>query len=73
MASIIKVDLYDEIEMKKPHPCVHRSNRFQVVMLGADLKLQCQGCGNIVLISRIKFNQRFKRHIASHDTIIFNK
>ena len=55
--ALIKVDLYDEIEMKKPHPCIHKSHRFQVVMLGADLKLQCQGCGNIVLISRSKFNQ----------------
>ncbi|OQC50396.1 MAG: hypothetical protein BWX57_00224 [Tenericutes bacterium ADurb.Bin024] len=71
--ALIKVELFDEIEMKKPHPCVHHSHRFQVVMLGADLKLQCLGCGNIVLISRIKFNQKFKKHIASHEALIFNK
>jgi hypothetical protein len=71
--ALIKVALYDEVEMKKPHPCVHKSHRFQVVMLGADLKLQCLGCGNIVLISRIKFNQKFKKHLASHHSIIFTK
>ena len=70
---LIKVNLFDEIEMKMPHPCVTRSHRFQVVMLGADLKLQCLGCGNIVMISRIKFNQKFKKFISSHDAIIFTK
>lgn len=70
---LIKVNLFDEIEMKKPHPCVNRSHRFQVVMLGADLKLQCLGCGNIVMISRIKFNQKFKKFISSHEVIIFSK
>lgn len=70
---LIKVELYDEVLMKKPHPCVHKSHRFQIVMLGADLKLQCLGCGNIVMISRIKFNQKFKKHISSHETLIFRK
>lgn len=71
--NLIKVDLYDEVEMKKPHPCATKSHRFQVVMLGADLKLQCLGCGNIVLISRIKFNQKYKKTINKHETIIFGK
>lgn len=70
---LIKVNLYDEVEMKKPHPCVHKSHRFQVIMLGADLKLQCLGCGNIVMISRIKFNQKFKKILKSHEMIIFDK
>lgn len=71
--SLVKVDLYDEIEMKKPHPCTTKSRHFQVVKLGADLKLQCLGCGNVVLISRIKFNQKFKKLIAKHEAVIFNK
>ncbi len=59
--------------MKKPHPCATKSHRFQVVMLGADLKLQCLGCGNIVMISRLKFNQKFKKLINKHEMSIFNK
>ena len=36
---VIPYDLYDEVEMKKPHPCVGRSKRFQIVRLGADIKV----------------------------------
>lgn len=71
--ALVKVDLFDEVEMKKPHPCSFKSHRFQIVMLGADLKLQCLGCGNIVLISRIKFNQKYKKTLSSHDAVIFSK
>lgn len=70
---LIKVNLFDEVEMKKPHPCVHRSHRFQVIKLGADLKLQCLGCGNVVIISRIKFNQKFKKVLGSHEALLFTK
>ena len=70
---LIKVNLFDEVEMKKPHPCIHKSHRFQIVMLGADLKLQCLGCGNIVMISRIKFNQKFKKILNSHEVLIFKR
>lgn len=69
----IDIQLFEEIEMKKAHPCVTKSKRFQVVRLGADLKLQCLGCGNIVMISRINFNKKFKKSINKHDNVIFNK
>ncbi len=69
----IDVDLYEEVEMKKAHPCFARSKRFQVVRLGADLKLQCLGCGNIVMISRINFNKKFKKSLNKHNGVIFNK
>lgn len=70
---LIKVFLFDEVEMKKPHPCIHKSHRFQIVMLGADLKLQCLGCGNIVLISRIKFNQKYKKTLSTNKGPLFIK
>ncbi|HZJ89849.1 MAG TPA: DUF951 domain-containing protein [Bacilli bacterium] len=69
----IEVDLYEEIEMKKAHPCFAKSKRFQVVRLGADLKLQCLGCGNIVMISRINFNKKFKKSIKKHSALIYQK
>lgn len=70
---LVKINLYDEVEMRKPHPCITRSHLFQVVKLGADLKLQCLGCGNIIMIDRINFNKKYKKHIASHSDIIFKK
>ena len=50
--------------MKKAHPCVHHSKRFQVVRLGADIKIKCLGCGNIIMIDRDKFNHSLKKVIG---------
>lgn len=55
--------LGDIVEMKKPHPCASRCNQFEIVRVGADLKIKCLGCGNILIITRDNFNKRFKRVI----------
>lgn len=68
---IPKVQLYDVVEMKKEHPCLTRSKIFQVVRLGADLKIQCQGCGNVIIIPRITFDKRIKKIVSSHDKVLF--
>lgn len=52
--------LGDIVEMKKPHPCSSHSKEFEIVRIGADLKIKCLGCGNILIISRDNFNKRFK-------------
>ena len=57
----INYNLGDIVEMKKPHPCVSKSKLFEIVRVGADLKIKCLGCGNVILISRDNFNNRFKR------------
>ena len=55
--------LGDIVELKKPHPCASRSKLFEIVRVGADLKIKCLGCGNIIIISRDNFNNRFKKVI----------
>ena len=55
--------LGDYVEMKKPHPCFSHSKIFKIVRVGADLKIECQGCKKVLIISRDNFNQRFKRVI----------
>ena len=55
--------LGDIVELKKPHPCVARSRLFEIVRVGADLKIKCLGCGNIIIISRDSFNSKFKKVI----------
>jgi len=67
------VELYDVVEMKKPHPCATHSKIFQVVRLGTDLKIQCQGCGNIILMDRDTFNHRVKKLVDHADGILFKK
>lgn len=59
--------LWDEVVMKKPHPCAQRSKNFQILRLGADVKMVCLGCGRIILISRDQFNARFLKVIAHHE------
>lgn len=59
--------LYDEVEMKKPHPCSARTKRFQIVRVGADIKIVCLGCGNVIMMDRDAFNQRIKKVLASHE------
>jgi hypothetical protein len=48
------------VEMKKPHPCLQRSTLFEVVKIGADIKIKCLGCGTILMMTRDHFNQRLK-------------
>ena len=55
--------LGDIVELKKPHPCASHSKLFEIVRVGADLKIKCLGCGNIIIISRDNFNKRFKKVI----------
>lgn len=45
--------------MKKNHPC--GSNKFEVVRMGADIKIKCLECGHIVMLPRIDFNKRIKK------------
>lgn len=62
----LNYQLGDIVELKKPHPCSSRSTKFKIVRVGADLKIQCLGCGNVLLISRDNFNNRLKRVIRDN-------
>lgn len=59
----LSYQLYDIVELKKEHPCLKRSKLFQIVRIGADIKIKCLGCGNIIMIDRDHFNNRLKRII----------
>jgi len=59
--------LYDEIEMKKAHPCARRSKRFQIVRVGADIKVLCLGCGTVLMMDRDHFNSCIKKVVAHHE------
>lgn len=65
---VIDYALYDEVEMKRPHPCASRSKRFQIVRVGADIKILCLGCGNVMMIDRDKFNSRIKKVLCHHES-----
>lgn len=56
-------ELNSIVEMKKPHPCSTRNKLFEVIRLGADIKIKCLGCGNIIMLSRNSFNEKVKKII----------
>lgn len=51
------------VEMKKTHPCQSKSKLFQVIRLGADIKIKCMGCGNVIMLPRNDFNKKVKKII----------
>jgi hypothetical protein len=59
----LEYDLNDIVEMKKEHPCITRSKRFKIIRVGADIKIQCLGCGAIVMLTRFNFNKNLKKVI----------
>ena len=46
---------------KKEHPCASRSNRWQIIRVGADVKIKCLGCGHVVMLSKYKFEKAVKK------------
>lgn len=56
-------NLGDVVEMKKQHPC--GSYEFEVIRVGADVKIKCTGCNRIVMIPRSKFVKGAKKIIKS--------
>lgn len=67
MVNDLNYSLYDIVEMKKPHPCSKRTKFFQIVRVGADIKIRCQGCGALIMIDRDKFNKSFRRVISHNE------
>ena len=54
--------LGDVVKMKKQHPC--GSFTWQVVRLGADIKIKCTGCGRLVMLPRSDFERKMLRVVA---------
>ena len=57
----MKVDykLNDIVIMKKHHPC--GSNKWQIVRVGADIKIKCLNCGRTIMLERVEFNKKIKK------------
>ena len=49
----------DIVQTKKPHPC--GSDRWEIVRLGADIRIKCEKCGRQVMLPRLKFEKSVKK------------
>lgn len=48
--------------MKKQHPC--GENLWEVIRVGADIKIKCQKCGRSIMLSRLEFNKKLKKVVS---------
>ncbi len=55
--------LGDQVVMKKPHAC--GENLWEIVRVGADVKLKCTACGRVVMLDRLEFLKRAKKLVPS--------
>lgn len=63
---MVEFNLFDVVEMKKPHPCQSKNKRFQIVRMGADIKIKCLACGNVIMMDREKFETSLRK-VLSHN------
>ncbi|MFZ5856410.1 MAG: DUF951 domain-containing protein [Chloroflexota bacterium] len=52
------LQLNDTVHMRKLHPC--GSSEWKVTRLGADIGLECLGCGRRVMLTRRELQRRAK-------------
>lgn len=57
------------VEMKKPHACIIKStgkkaNKWKILRVGADIKIQCCNCQHIVMLSRHDFERKLKKVLS---------
>lgn len=55
---IIKFNVGDTLELKKPHPCGGRL--FTALRVGSDVRVLCQICGRDMTLDRIKLEKSIK-------------
>ncbi len=48
-----------KVIMKKAHPC--GENLWEIVRLGADIKIKCIKCGRTIMLTRIDFEKKLKK------------
>jgi len=46
------------VHLRKPHPC--GSYDWKVTRIGADIRLECLGCGRRVMLTRRELKKRLK-------------
>ena len=57
----IKLEPYavgDTVETRKPHPC--GGVLWEILRVGADIRMKCLKCGHSVMLPRTKFDKMIK-------------
>lgn len=59
---IIKFDVGDVVELKKPHPC--GSKQFKILRVSSEMRIMCLGCSHDLTIDRVKLEKSVKKFIV---------
>ena len=59
------LQLHDILELKKDHTCGSRC--WEVLRVGMDIKMKCQGCGHEVMQPRRKVEKMIRRVIPKEE------
>ena len=54
--------LGSKVIRKKQHPC--GTNEWEIIRVGADIKIKCIHCGRSIMIPRVDFNKKLKKVIS---------
>ena len=65
LMQILKINVGDVLEMKKPHPC--GTKKFKVMRVGSDVRVVCLNCSRDMTLDRVKFEKSIKKFIVSHN------
>lgn len=57
----VELRIGDRVRLRKPHPCGSRD--WEVVRLGADIGLVCDGCRHRILMDRLDVERRFTGYL----------
>ncbi len=62
---ILKLQVGDIVEMRKPHPC--GSKLFKIVRVGSEVRVICTSCGRDMTLERIKLEKAIKKIISQNE------
>ncbi len=60
-----ELKLGDTVRLKKPHPC--GSYEWEIIRVGADIRIKCLKCKHTVLVERTVLERRIKAVIPAGD------
>ena len=59
------LELDDILKLRKIHPC--GEDRWKVIRLGADITIECQGCGRLIMLPRRKLARHVKINLSQQE------
>jgi hypothetical protein len=59
------LELNDILKLRKIHPC--GEDRWKVIRLGADIKIECLGCERQIMLPRRKLARSVKTNLSQQE------